>query len=552
MEWQRERLGELLVRAELIDEATLDSALAIQKREGGKLGEVLVRELILTETQIAHTLASQKDLPFVDLTSVVVDTAAATSIPERMARLRSVIPIGVEDGSLVVAMADPLDIETIDDIELRTGSPVRTVVAPASQIQHAIDKFAVPDAMTEITESFEPEEVEVTPMAVEDVPIVRVVQQILRDAVMDGASDVHMEPTESVLRVRVRIDGVLRDVAELPRAAIPGVISRLKVMSEMDIAERRRPQEGRIAMEVADKKVDLRVVCMPTHWGESIVLRVLNSDIAFRTMSDLGMGRHDFEVLTRMLSRPWGCVLVSGPTGSGKTTTLYASLNRVADETRKVITVEDPIEYLMPSATQVAVNPRIGVTFASGLRTILRADPDIVMVGEVRDPETAEIAVRAALTGHLVLSSIHTNDAASAVTRLSDMGVPPYITSSALMGVVGQRLIRVLCPACKQPDSLPMDYLLRMGYSPEQAAALKPFKAVGCERCRNSGYKGRHGLFEVLEVDDEIAHLALSLAPSGDIQAAAVAKGMRTLHQDGLVKVAQGITSLEEIERVIM
>ncbi|MBI5232257.1 MAG: Flp pilus assembly complex ATPase component TadA [Coriobacteriales bacterium] len=553
MNWERERLGEVLQRAGLIDESTLESALAVQAREGGKLGEVLVKQLVLTEEQIARALAQQKGLDYVDLTTFPVDRDVAGILPERVVRMRSMLPIAIRDDVLLLAMSDPLDIEAADDVEMRTHHTVLPVVASASQISFAIDKYVTSaDAVEELASST-PESAEVLiPDQADDVPVVRLVNQIIRDSVRDGASDIHFEPGERSLRVRERIDGVLHDVADLPSSATAGVLSRLKVMADMDIAERRRPQDGRIGLEVDKQAVDLRAVVLPTHWGESMILRILNNDVSVHRLDDIGMGSQDLITLTRLLRKPWGAVLVSGPTGSGKTTTLYAALSRVNDEGRKIISVEDPVEYLLPGVTQVAVNPRIGVTFANGLRTILRSDPDIVMVGEVRDPETAEIAVRAALTGHLVLTSIHTNDAPSAITRLLDMGVPSYILASSILGVVAQRLVRVLCPACKAPHNVPTERLIAAGFLPEEAETVMIFRPEGCDRCRRTGYQGRLGVFEVMANDQEITKLALLGAPVEDIRRAAVTAGMRTLRRDALDKVASGLTSLEEIDRVVM
>ncbi len=385
-----------------------------------------------------------------------------------------------------------------------------------------------------------------------DVVVVRIVNQLIQAAVRERASDIHFEPSEGGVRVRYRVDGVLREAAGLPKGSQAELLSRLKVMAEMDITERRRPQDGRFGIRLDDKHIDLRVATLPTPQGEAITLRLLDRAVAFLPLEDLGMAETDFETVRKMLRRPYGAILVAGPTGSGKSTTLYAFLHAVNDPGRKIITVEDPIEYRMENVTQLAVNPRIGLTFAAGLRTILRSDPDVVMVGEVRDPETAEIAVRSALTGHLVLTSIHTNDAPSALTRLTDMGVPPYVTSSGLSGAVAQRLVRRLCERCKRPAAVSWDRLVAAGMGEDEAMGLVVYEAQGCQECGMTGYTGRVAVFEVMEFDDHIESLFLHNAPSFELQQAAASRGMRTLRRDALDKVKQGVTSLEEVDRVVV
>lgn len=552
--YSRERLGRLLIGAGLIDEAQLENALALQHAEGGKLGQVLVRSLVVTEEDIARTLAEQKGYEFVSLTAYPVDRAAVALIPERLARRRLIVPVGFEDAAVVLAMADPLDVEAIDDVRLQTSREVVPVVATATQIQYAIEKYissadAVQDLIIASEEERVPDEIL---SGEEDVPIVRLVNQMVREGVSDGASDIHIEPGEQGVRVRYRIDGVLHEIMQLPLSVKAGLISRIKVMADMDIAERRRPQDGRIGVMVDGRAVDFRVATLPTPRGESVVIRILNQDDSVHSLSDLGMCEEHLAIMSRFLSRPYGAVLAAGPTGSGKTTSLYAGLLQLNDVVRKIITIEDPIEYQIDGLTQMAVNPGIGLTFARLLRTVLRSDPDVVMVGEIRDPETAEIAIRAALTGHVVLSSIHTNDAPSALTRLVDMDVAPYVTSSALVGVVAQRLARRLCPACKQHVKVSKAMLLAAGYTPEEAGKVKPYGPVGCDECYGTGYRGRVGLFEIMEMNDEIRRLFLKEAPSEQLRVAAVETGMKTMRRDALDKVAQGLTSLQEVERVVV
>lgn len=558
MEYSRERLGDLLVDSGLINDDELTEALAVQAREGGRLGEVLVRQLIVTEDQLAAALASQKGYEHVVLANYSVDHAATALLPERMARQRQILPIAFDAGKVLLAMVNPLDIEAIDDVEMRTGMRVRPVVVAASQLAHAIDKYiASSDAFQDIVESVEEltEDEDAgasTTIGSEDVPIVRLVNQLIREAVRAGASDIHVEPDAKRFVVRYRIDGVMNEVMELPVAAKPGVISRIKIMADMDIAERRRPQDGRIALRVDERPVDIRVASLPTPNGEALTLRILNSELAFRSIEDIGLSQEDLRAIRHMIAKPYGAFFIAGPTGSGKSTTLYGALQLLNESTRKIITVEDPIEYQMAGITQMAVNFKIGLSFAAGLRTILRSDPDVVMVGEIRDPETAEIAVRAALTGHLVLSSIHTNDAPSALTRLNDMGVPPYVTSSSLVGVIAQRLVRKLCENCKQQLKVPGSRLLAAGFTPADAKKVKVYGPCGCEMCGNSGYRGRIGVFEVMPVDEAITAAFLEHAPAEKLREIALANGMRPMRLDALDKVAAGITSLEEIDRVVI
>ncbi len=553
MEYRRERLGELLVAGGVCDLDTIEEALAAQAAVGGKLGEVLVREFGVNEEAIACMLAEQKGLRYVRLSEFGVDREASARIPVEFARSQRAVPVAFDDGSLVVAMADPLDIETMDEIRLMTELRVAPVVATSSDIAYAIEKhMASADVIFEMPEDVQlAEEGEVEP-GEEDVPIVRLVNQIVREAVMERASDVHLEPGEDGVQVRFRIDGVLQDVVQLPRNARAGITSRVKIMAELDIAERRLPQDGRTSVIVDGEAVDLRIATLPTPYGEAVTIRILHEGLAFRKLEDLGMAEHHLEIVRDLLSKPYGAILSAGPTGSGKSTSLYAALSLINDPSRKIITVEDPVEYRLPGLTQVAARPKIGLTFAVGLRSILRSDPDVVMIGEMRDPETAQVGVRAALTGHLVLSSIHTNDAPASLTRLVDMEVPPFIVSSALIGVIAQRLARRLCPDCKEQTPLTDEQLVRAGFDLSGETPPQVFRAVGCERCANTGYRGRIGLFEVMSMSDELSRLLLAEAPIEELRDAAVSQGMRTLRADALDKVAAGITSLEELARVVV
>ena len=555
MDTGRARMGEVLLASNIITAEQLDAALADQALNGGKLGEVLVRQLVVTEDQIAATLAIREGLRSVNLTSIEIDQAAVSLVPQRAAKRDNMLPIGFRGGKLVLAMSDPLDVEAIDDAAVYSHLEIEPVVATASQVRYAIDKYAVgEDAIQELAREEPAVQEEEQPRAEDftgDVPVVRIIHRLIRTAISDRASDLHFEPEETSVKVRSRIDGVLMDVAELPKSSQPSLTSRLKVMADLDITERRRPQDGRMSVRLDGRTVDMRVATLPTPLGESIVIRILDTATQLLTIDDIGLTAGNRAILEHMLSRPHGAIFIAGPTGSGKTTTLYAALNQINERSRKVITVEDPIEYRLAGLTQVAVNARVGLTFAAGLREILRSDPDVVMVGEVRDAETAAIAVRAALTGHLVLSSIHTNDAPSALTRLSEMGVESYISSSAVLGAVAQRLLRVLCPVCKQPIHMPAEQLVGLGFSPEQAAGLQVFGPVGCGECRMTGYKGRIGAFEMMEMNDVLRELLLKNAPAEELRKVALRTGMRSLRDDALDKIAAGLTSVEEVARVV-
>ena len=491
----RERLGELLTRSELISDEQLQTALSMQSVHGGRLGEILVRELVLSEEQLATALADHKRLRQVNLANTEIDRNAVALLPIGMARLREVIPIGFKEGKLVLAMSDPLDIEAIDETQQRTGYQVEPVVASASQVRFAIDKHLVANhALEELGRrslGFSAADATAEDMVEGDVPIVRVVNQMLRAAVRDGASDIHIEPDLHETRVRYRIDGVLQDIAGLPKSSHMAVVARLKVIADMDITERRRPLDGRVSLRVDGMQVDVRITTYPTTHGEGIVLRLLRADESVRAIDEIGLRPDSRAAIDRILAKPHGALFVSGPTGSGKTTTVYAIMQMLNSPERKVITIEDPIEYQVHGITQIAVNSKFGLSFATGLRTILRADPDIVMVGEIRDPETAMIAVRAALTGHLVLSTLHANDAPSTLTRLSELGVEPYLSSSSLFGIVAQRLVRRLCPKRRRPQSSRSTPSSTSATPPRRRAMVRPYEAVGCEACRNTGYRGR-------------------------------------------------------------
>ena len=549
----REKLGELLRRIGLVTDEQLKNALSTQSVQGGRLGEILIRELVLSEDQLARAVAEQKNLRQVSLAGIDIDRNAASLLPIGMARLRECIPIGFRDGRLVLAMSDPLDIEAIDETQQRTGHRVEPVVATASQVRFAIDKYLVAsNALEELGRRSHgvSEHALAEDMVDGDVPIVRIVNQMLRGAVRDRASDIHIEPGRHETRVRYRVDGVLQDVAVLPKTSHAAVVARIKVLADMDITERRRPLDGRVTLRVDNMQVDVRVTTYPTPYGEGLVLRLLRADESVRAIDEIGLLPASRAVVDRILSRPHGALLVSGPTGSGKTTTVYSIMQLLNSPERKLITIEDPIEYQVHGVTQIAVNSAFGLTFAIGLRTILRSDPDIVMVGEIRDPETAKIAIRTALTGHLVLSTLHASDAPSTLTRLAELGVEPYLSSSAVAGVIAQRLVRRLCPKCRRPQEIDVAALVQLGFSPQEAESVHPYEPVGCDACGNTGYFGRIGVYEVMEMNEDLTRLRLENADAERLREVAISFGMRTLRQDGLEKVASGMTSINELLRV--
>jgi type IV pilus assembly protein PilB len=468
------------------------------------------------------------------------------------------MPIGFEDGRLLVAMADPANVFAIDDIRSLTGMDVRPVVATRADLGLAIDRYHRSDSdMDDITAILDVQEEEdhlsKVKEIVEDAPIVKYVNLLITQAIQDRASDIHLEPTETDLRVRFRIDGVLHEVMRSPKGIQSGVISRLKIMADINIAERRIPQDGRLSVNAHGKKIDLRVATLPTVWGEKVVMRVLDNSTARLDLADLGFSPGNYERYSRSFTRPYGMILVTGPTGSGKSTTLYATINIISRPEVNVITVEDPVEYRLPGINQMQTNNKAGLTFASALRSILRADPDIVLIGEIRDHETGQIAVEAALTGHLVLSTLHTNDAPSAITRLTEMGIEPFLVGSALDAILAQRLARRLCTKCKQAYVPTAEALVASRFPWQDGEPLPElFRPVGCSVCVKTGYKGRLALHEVMVVSEEIERLAVERASASLIEQVARAEGMVSLRDDGLAKVLAGVTSMDEILRVVV
>ncbi|HAM24187.1 MAG TPA: type II secretion system protein GspE [Actinobacteria bacterium] len=554
------QLGDILVEGGLITPEQLDSAIEQHHAQGRSLGRVLVDQGVLSETQLVAALAQQIGLRFVDLSDYPADGSALARIPGSVCRQHMAVPIGFEDGRMVVAMADPANVFAADDIRTISGYEVLPVVATRQDVAAAIDRYYRADTdLDDLTTALEgsddhaDDDLAGLKEVVEEAPIVKFVNLLITQAIQDRASDIHLEPTEQDLRVRFRIDGVLHEVMRSPKSIQSGVISRLKIMADINIAERRIPQDGRLSVSAHGKKVDLRVATLPTVWGEKVVMRILDNSTARLDLADLGFSRSNYDRYAQSFTKPYGMILVTGPTGSGKSTTLYATLNILNKPEVNIITVEDPVEYRLPGIAQVQTNVKAGLTFAASLRSILRSDPDIVLIGEIRDHETAQIATEAALTGHLVLSTLHTNDAPSAITRLTEMGIEPFLVGSAVDAVLAQRLARRLCAKCKEAYTPTEEALVAARVEWDLSAGMPTlYRPVGCPSCSGTGYKGRLALHEVMVVTEEIERLAVEHAPATEINKAALASGMITLRNDGLDKARQGVTSIDEILRVVV
>jgi type IV pilus assembly protein PilB len=525
-----------------------------EARTAGRSPErLLLEQGAITADQFSRAVAERYGLDHIDLTSYQVDMAAANLVSVNTARRYGAIPVGfVDKQTLLVAMSDPTNVLAIDDIQIATGLDCRVAVAAEEDIEALLGRLnTLQSAVTETIEEEDEEELaEVADMQVsaEDAPVIKLVYSVLGQGVGEGASDIHFEPAEDGMRVRFRVDGVLREAAQVPKRMVSAVISRVKIMSDLNIAEKRVPQDGRVSVTVEDRRVDLRITTLPTQRGEGATIRILDKDNAQRSLDDLGMDGGARERFENSFQQAYGAVLVTGPTGSGKSTTLYAALQGLNDIEKKIITIEDPVEYQIDGISQINVNRKAGLDFATGLRSILRADPDIVMVGEIRDGETARIAIEAALTGHMMLSTLHTNDAPGAITRLTKMGIESFLIASAVDCVVAQRLARKLCSHCKRRAIIPVQALTEAGL--RAATELEGYEPVGCARCNSSGYKGRVGLYSVMRMSERIKEMTVSQAPEAEIEALAREEGMLTLREDGLEKVRAGGTSLEEVLRV--
>jgi type IV pilus assembly protein PilB len=550
-------LTDVIVDMGLASRGQVDEAIESSRGLGTTPERVLLDGSLLTHDGLARALAERYGLDHLDLSLFPVDMSAANLVTTTAAKRYQAVPVAFADKrTLLVAMADPSNVLAVDDIAIMTGYEVRVAVAPPDDIAGLISRLdrledVVADSGGQLEELEEGGIADVVDLheTADDAPVVKLVNQIVAQAVERNASDIHLAPDGHEVRVRFRIDGVLQDVTTVPRRMAAGVISRVKIMAELNIAERRLPQDGRVGLAVDGRHVDLRVVTLPSVHGESVVMRVLDKDSVVVELDTLGMSGPDCERFERAFNETHGAVLVTGPTGSGKSTTLYAALQKLNTPEKNIITVEDPVEYEIPGLTQVQVSSKVGLTFAAGLRSMVRADPDVIMVGEIRDRETAQIAIESALTGHLVLSTLHTNDAPSAITRLVEMGIEPFLVASALDCVVAQRLARMLCSSCKRRAIVPAEILRENGY--KALVDLEAYEPVGCRRCGGNGYRGRVGLYEVMDVSPEVQKLALERRPAEEIRDVAVRQGMRRLRDDGLEKVRQGRTSIAEIARVI-
>ncbi len=545
-------IGQLLVANRAITQDQLDQALREQNRTGALLGDVLVSMKFLSEEGLAKALAQEARVPFVALDGALPDAAAASLVPEAIARRYQIAPVSRTPSRLKVAQVNPFDVVGLDELQREVEMPVEVVCAPRSAVSTLIDKAyggggsgrlkgLIDEGIAAVSQpgqDIEPEQS----------PVVRLIGVLIEDAVRAGASDLHLEPEEKVVRVRHRVDGVLTHTETIPKDLLPPIVSRFKIMAGLDIAEQRLPQEGRITQTVTGRLVDFRVSTFPTVFGEKVAVRILEKDKLVRGLEDLGLNRRNLGLFHDLLSRSRGIVLVTGPTGAGKTTTLYSALNVLGGREKNIMTVEDPVEYEFPTIRQTQVRPRAGLTFASAIRSILRQDPDIIMIGEIRDPETAQLAVRAALSGVLVFSTLHTQDSPGAMPRLMDMGVEPYLIASAMAGVVNQRLVRLICTECKAPVSYAPEMLAKVNLTPADGVTF--YRGKGCQHCGQTGYRGRTGVYEILMVDAGLHEMVRSRVDSRQIKEAAIRGGFKSLLDDALSKAVIGQTTLEEVLRV--
>ncbi len=550
------RLGDLLVENKLITRNQLEYVLEIQKSTDKKIGEILIEEGMISEDQIIEVLELQFGVPHVDLKKYFIDPEIPRLINERLARRYTLIPIRKDKEKLIVAMADPLNIFAVDDIKIVTGFEIVPVIATSQEILDAIDQYyeteSVERALAEFKQNFQVENMNgIDEEALDEInraPVVKLVNSIIRQAVKMKASDIHIEPFEKIIKVRFRIDGDLQEIMTPAKATHSAIITRIKIISKMDIAEKRLPQDGRVKIDIEDKEIDLRMSVLPTVHGEKIVMRILDRSSFLLTKQELGFTKQNLEIFDKVIQSPNGIILVTGPTGSGKTTTLYAILSELNQVSKNIITVEDPVEYQMKDINQVQVNVKAGLTFASGLRSILRQDPDIIMIGEIRDNETAQIAVRAAITGHLVLSTLHTNDTASSITRLVNMGVEPYLVSSSVVGITAQRLVKRICDNCK--SGYIADELEKKALGAKDTAEVMVYRGKGCNLCNNTGYKGRVAIHEILPITREIRILIDKGASIDDIRAEAKKQNFVSLRESCTQLVKEGVTTIEELLRI--
>jgi len=544
----------MLVEENLITAEQLEEALELKRKHGGKLSEVLINQGLVKAEDLAAVLSVQLNVPLIDLKGHMAQPDALRLIPEDMARKHILIPLDVVDDSLVVVMADPEDIYTIEDIKSQAKMRIEIAIGIPADIERAIDlNYRSSGEIDKQVSQFAPlveGEAKLTLDLIARTPVTQVLDLLMAQAVRDRASDIHLEPQEKRLRIRYRIDGILHDTLSLPLSAYMPLVSRVKILAEMNIAEQRRSQDGQFSIKVGERDIDIRAATMETAYGERVTLRILDKSLALFTLPEIGFLPDALKKYQAMMKSPFGLILVSGPTGSGKTTSLYASVNQLDQNERNIMTIEDPIEYHFRDISQTQVNPKAGITFASGLRAIMRHDPDIILVGEIRDRDTAMMAVQAALTGHLVFSSVHANDAIGVLFRLMDLGVEPYLISSTLVGIVAQRMIRRICSYCRAPYQPPVEEQIVYDDEMKQESATF-YSGAGCNLCANTGYRGRIGLFELLIMTEEIRRMILSNASAGDIRMQALKEGMVTMKHDGMLKVKEGITSVSEVMRSV-
>jgi len=549
-------ITDVLVELGFATREHVDAAVEQSRTAGKPAEQVLLENGVIDSERLARATAERYGLDYVDLAQFQVDMAAANLISVRSARRFGAVPIrSLDEHTLLLAMADPANVLALDDVQMATGLNCRVAVAPPSDIDELISKLGtlqstVAEAIAEEEEEESQDPAEITDIraSAEDAPVIKLVNSILGQAVAEGASDIHFEASEGEMRIRFRIDGVLQEAARVPKRMVSGVISRVKIMSDLDIAEKRLPQDGRVGISLDGRRVDLRVTTLPTQRGESATIRILDEASALRTLDDLGMAGEERTRFESSFRKPYGAILVTGPTGSGKSTTLYAALQELNGVEKNIVTIEDPVEYRLDGVNQIGVHRKAGLTFAAGLRSVLRADPDVIMVGEVRDAETARIAIESALTGHMLLTTLHTNDAPGAITRLNEMGIESFLTASAVDCVVAQRLARVLCPNCKRRVMLPQRALEESGF--RVGAGIEAYEPVGCPRCHSVGYRGRVGIYSVMVMSERIKEMVIEGASEADIGRAAREEGMLTLREAGLAKVRAGVTSIEEVARV--
>jgi len=554
---KRKRLGEILVENGVVTEGMIEEALTHAQQEGLRIGEALVALGLADEEDVTKFLAMQYDMEYVDLERQVLVPGLVEELSEDLIRRHLVLPIRKEGGRLKVIISDPLDLETMDMLRFRLNAEIDCALASKTRMRNFIDRFVRSDiSIDETVHQIErdaalEEEAGEEEMDAQSAPVIRLVHMLITEAVKGRSSDIHIEPMANRIRVRYRVDGVCRERDNLPKRMQGPVINRIKIMAGIDLAERRLPTDGRIRMVIGGEDIDFRVSCLPGYHGESVVLRILRTESAKLGIASLGFEQDDMEKFNRLIKRPNGVFLVTGPTGSGKTTTLYAALNELNRPDRKIITAEDPVEYNFTGMNQVQVNDQIDLSFQRILRAMLRQAPNIILVGEIRDLAVAEVAVQAALTGHLVFSTLHTNDAPSAITRLIDMGVKPFLVASSIQAIMGQRLVRVICEECKEVDPSPDPRLLRtLGFTDEELEGATIYRGRGCAACNGTGYRGRLGIFELMEINHALADLAINRAPVSEIRREAKASGMRTLLEDGRRKILNGVTTPADLVRI--